>query len=226
MKTLCIVPARSGSKQIKNKNIKKLGRNYLFYYSLKFAKKLKFIDKIVFSSDSKKYLKLASRLNDIELSLRPNSISRDNTMMIDVIKYEFEKLKKKGEIYDLILLLQPTCPFRKIKDFVSAYKELKSKRYDSAISITKVKEHPDRMKVFKKGKLQNYNHKLITENFMPRQVLNPVYLRSGSMYFFYSSLLPKNKIIGEKVFSIKVENKYAINIDTIEDFIVAKYYFK
>ena len=56
-----MIPARSGSKTIKNKNIKKINNKPLIYYSLKFAKDLKFFDKIIFSSDSSKYLKLASK---------------------------------------------------------------------------------------------------------------------------------------------------------------------
>ena len=53
---LCLIPARSGSKTIKNKNIVKINNKELFYYSIRFSKKLKFIKKIIFSSDSSNYL--------------------------------------------------------------------------------------------------------------------------------------------------------------------------
>ena len=71
--TLCIIPARQGSKGIKNKNIVKLNNKPLLIHSLDFAKKLKFIFKIVISTDSKKYLKLCKKnLFKID-SLRPKS---------------------------------------------------------------------------------------------------------------------------------------------------------
>ena len=99
MKTLCIIPARKGSKAIKDKNIKILNGEELFLHSLKFAKKLKFVNQIVFSSDSKKYLKIASKIKNILLSKRPSNLSNDSALMIDVIKYEINKLKKKRKTF-------------------------------------------------------------------------------------------------------------------------------
>ena len=74
MKVLCIIPARKGSKAIKNKNILKIKGKYLFAYSIEFAKKLKFLDKIIFSSDSKSYIKKAKKFDSIFFNLRPKSI--------------------------------------------------------------------------------------------------------------------------------------------------------
>ncbi len=226
MKTLCIVPARKGSKAIKDKNIQILNSENLFIHSLKFAKKLKFIDKIVFSSDSKGYIKIASKIKNIFTSLRPKKFSTDSALMVDVIKYELNKQKKYGNFFDFILILQPTCPFRKISDFEKGFKMIKKKKFDTVITITKSKEHPDRLKVFEKKKLVNYNKNLRNESLIPRQKLKPVFIRSGSMYLFNATLLKKGTIVGKNVFGIKVHDKYSINIDTKEDLILAKYYSK
>ena len=99
MKTLCIIPARSGSKGIKHKNIILLNRKPLIHFTISFAKKLKFIDKIVFSSDSSKYNKLALKYKNIEISDRPKNLSEDKTLMLDVVKYEFSKQVKKKKLF-------------------------------------------------------------------------------------------------------------------------------
>ncbi len=224
MKTLCIIPARKGSKAIKDKNIKILNGEELFLHSLKFAKKLKFVNQIVFSSDSKKYLKIASKIKNILLSKRPSNLSNDSALMIDVIKYEINKLKKKGKLFDFVLILQPTCPFRKIENFVQAFKIINKKNFDSVITISKTRDHPDRLKVFRKNRLVNYNRKLSSESLKPRQSLNSIFTRSGSMYLFDSKLLNKNAIVGKKVFGILVKGKYSINIDNEEDLILARHY--
>lgn len=226
MKTLCIIPARSGSKAIKNKNIQVLGGEKLFIHSLKFAKKLKFVNQIVFSTDSQKYIKIASKLKKIFLSKRPRKLSTDRSLMIDVIKYELNKQKQFGNFFDFILILQPTCPFRKIKDFEKAFRIIRKKKFDSILSISKTREHPDRLKVFRNKKLVNYNKNLSKENLNPRQNLKPIFIRSGSMYLFDVKLLRKNLIVGKKVHGILVRGKYSINIDDKEDLILAKYYFK
>ena len=90
-KCLCIIPARSGSKRIKNKNIKKFDKKPLIFYTINFAQKLKFIDEIVFSSDSDVYLKIAKKYGIKNLSKRPKKLSSEFAKTEDVIKYEIKK---------------------------------------------------------------------------------------------------------------------------------------
>tara|TARA_A100001011_G_scaffold386283_2_gene461795 strand:- start:498 stop:1199 length:702 start_codon:yes stop_codon:yes gene_type:complete len=225
MKVLCIIPARKGSKGIKNKNIIKIKKKILFYYSIEFAQKLKFINKIIFSSDSKEYIKKAKKFKNIHLSLRPKKYSKDHSLMVDYVKYQLKDEKENGNIYDLVLLLQVTCPFRNHSNFEKAYKVLKSKKFDSVITINKAKDHPNRLKKYKKGNLVNYLQKLKTEDLKPRQKLSQIFARSGSMYFFRTSLpIKKNTLVGTKTYGIKVSGKYAINIDDYNDLVLAKHF--
>tara|TARA_B100000902_G_C27317227_1_gene922071 strand:- start:1634 stop:2311 length:678 start_codon:yes stop_codon:yes gene_type:complete len=221
--TLCIVPARSGSKGIKNKNIIRFKKKPLFIHSLEFSKKFNFIKKTILSTDSKKYLNIARKHGYNFDNLRPKKLASDLSKTIDVIKYEIRNLDK-SILKDIkyILILQPTCPFRKIKDFQLAYLKLK-KNYDSVITIKKTKEQPERMmKMRKNGDILNYNDKV---NFLPRQKLEQLYLRAGSMYFFKAKQLEnKNFNLGKKIFGIEVKKKYAINIDNLEDLKNAKIY--
>mgnify|MGYP001021368253 CR=1 FL=1 len=222
-KCLCIIPARSGSKRIKNKNIIKLNGKPLIYYTIQFAKKLNFVDEIIFSSDSRRYLNLAKKYKINNLSLRPKKISSDNSRTIDVVKYEINKIKK----YDYILLLQPTTPFRDIKDFKKAYRILINNKCDSVITVNLVNNfHPYRMKIFKGNILKNFMN-LKKENFKAVKHLPKVFVRSGSMYFFKRENISKyNSILGKKTYGIEVKGKNTINIDEKEDLILAKHFFK
>ncbi len=225
MKVLCIIPARKGSKAIKNKNILKIKGKYLFAYSIEFAKKLKFLDKIIFSSDSKSYIKKAKKFDSIFFNLRPKKYSTDNSLMVDYVKYQLTEEKKIGNIYDYVLLLQVTCPFRKKEDFFKAYEILKKKKFDNVITINKTKDHPNRLKIYKGKNLVNYLKNLKSEDLKPRQKLNSIYVRSGSMYFFKTSIVyEKNTLVGTKTYGIKVNGKYAINIDDYNDLILAKHF--
>ena len=221
-KTLCIIPAREGSKGIKNKNIVKIGKLPLLLHSLNFAKKLKFVSKIIVSTDSKKYAKMCKKSFFTVDKLRPKYLAKDKTKSIDVIRYELNRLKNKSD-YKYILLLQPTCPFRSLKNFNFAFKMMKS--YDSVYTINKVKDHPSRMYFKKNGTIYTYL-KSSKEVFERRQNLKKIYIRSGSMYFFKIKNIFSKNFYGKRVYGIEVKDKFKINIDTNEDLVIAKSYIK
>ncbi len=223
--TLCIIPARSGSKAIKDKNILLLNNKELFLHSINFAKKLKFVKHIVFSTDSKKYIKISKKSLNHSTKLRPKNISQDNSNMIDVIKYELKNYKGNKKEIKKILILQPTCPFRSIDIFNKANNLLK-KNYDSVITLNEVRDHPERMKLLNtKNQVKNFFSSNVS--FKRRQSLKKVFIRSGSMYFFKAkNIYSSDNILGKKIYGIIVKGKEAINIDNYEDFILAKYYSK
>jgi CMP-N,N'-diacetyllegionaminic acid synthase len=221
-KTICIIPARKGSKGIKNKNIIKLGKKPLLLHSLNFAKKLKFVSKIIVSTDSKKYAKLCRESFFTIDKLRPKYLARDNSKSIDLIRYELNRLENLKD-YKYILLLQPTCPFRSLKDFNFAFKMMKS--YDSVYTINQVNDHPSRMYIKNKGTINTYL-KFPKEMFERRQKLKKIYIRSGSMYFFKIKNIFSKNFYGKKVYGLEVKGKFKTNIDTIEDLVIAKHYIK
>ena len=221
---LCLIPAREGSKAIKNKNFLKVDGKMLIQYSINTAKKLKKYCDIVLSSDSKKIKKIC-KSNNLEFhGFRPKKLSGDKAQTIDVVNYELRKIEKKlNKKYKFILILQPTCPFRNIKNLELAIKKISSKKYDSVVSVKDVNEyHPLRMKTIRNGYLINYSNNK-RENFIPRQFLPKIYIRSGSIYLLKREVLIKHKsLVGKKCFGIVLSGKDALNIDTYSDLI----YFK
>lgn len=215
MKVLIIIPARKGSKGVKNKNFLKIDKHTLLEHSCIFSKKLIFAKKIIVSSDSTIAKKTAKKF-DLFFSKRPKKLASDNSLMIDLIKFEL----KKNIDFTHILILQPSCPFRQKKYFFDAYKKLKNKKIDTAITVIKLDNHPSRMMIKKGNLFKPYDEAF---NFKNRQNLDDVFLRSGSMYFFeIKNIMKYGSIFGKKVFGYEVKNKYSINIDTKKDFKLAQ----
>ena len=94
----CLIPARSGSKTIKNKNIYKIRGKELIKYSVEFANKSKLFDKIIFSSDSVKYFEIIKNLKNIEFHHRSKKISKDTSTDLEVFK-DYLKFAKKNIIF-------------------------------------------------------------------------------------------------------------------------------
>jgi CMP-N-acetylneuraminic acid synthetase len=113
LKILAIIPARSGSKGIPNKNIKKLSGRPLIYYTIKAALNSKLIDRIIVSSDSEKILKISEKLGAEIPFKRPKNISEDKSLAIEVIQHALNWLEKNEKYFpDAIIYLQPTSPLR------------------------------------------------------------------------------------------------------------------
>ena len=118
MKYLIFIPARGGSKFVKNKNLKKIKNNPLIFYSLKTAKEIskKISSDIFVSTDSKKIFNYFKKKIKIENYLRPKKFSSDKSNIVysvfDCIEYQ----KKNRKIYDAVILLQPTSPVRSTKN--------------------------------------------------------------------------------------------------------------
>ena len=111
-----LVPARSGSQTIKHKNIMMLNKKPLIYYSLDLAKKCKFFKKIIFSSDSTKYLKLASKFGNFYLHKRDYASSTHTATDLDVFKsFIRDHLKDNYSLPKYFAHLRPTTPVRNIK---------------------------------------------------------------------------------------------------------------
>ena len=128
----CIIPARSGSKRIKDKNLKKFFGKPLIYYSIKLAIRSKVFNDIIVSTDSKKIEKIAKNLGANVPFLRSKKNSLDKTPIIDVLQEVVSKLKIKEEY---ICCLYPTAPLLKENDLKRGIKMIKN-NYDQIIAIS------------------------------------------------------------------------------------------
>ena len=156
LQTWAIIPARSGSKGIKNKNIIPFIDIPLLAHSINFAKKLKFIDKIILSTDSKKYQKVGEKYGAGVPFLRSKKASMSSSMEEDVLEDIRLKLIKNNEkLPNYILWLRPTHPLRDINIFKKGYTKLK--KYKQSVCI--VSKTDSRIFTSKNNKLIALNPK-------------------------------------------------------------------
>lgn len=223
-KILAVIPARAGSKKIKNKNIIKIKKKPLIYYTIKEAIKSKFIDEICLSTDSVKIQNISKSFGLDSFFLRPKILSTDNALTKDVVLHalkQSEKFYKKK--FDYIILLQPTCPLRKSFHIDDAIIKIIKNKQNSLISICDVEGyHPNRMKIVKGNLLYNYT-KNKAEDMRPRQKLPKVYIRNGAIYISKVNFFKKKRVLTDsKSVPYLMGNTESINIDGPIDLELAK----
>jgi len=118
MNNICIIPARGGSKRIKNKNIKIFNKKPIIYWSIKAAIQSKCFSKIIVSTDSKAILNIVQKYKIYQNSLRPKFLSGDKVPTQAVLEYEIQKIEKIEKIDNVCCLLAtaPMVSFTDIRD--------------------------------------------------------------------------------------------------------------
>lgn len=134
-RVLAIIPARSGSKGIRDKNIREMNGRPLMGYTIDACIKAGFFDDIIVSTDSKLYQQKAVELGASVPFLRPPYLSGDEAASGDVILHTINEMKKLGKEYDYFMLLQPTSPLRNEEHISESMKLLFEKQADSVISV-------------------------------------------------------------------------------------------
>ena len=216
MKNLIIIPARKGSKRIKNKNLLRVLNKPLIYWAIDYAKKFtkKKYDLVV-TSDCQKIKKICTKKKIFFLK-RPKKISGDNASMHDVIFHTFKNLDQN---YKYIILLQPTSPLRKLNLIYKSIKILDNKKkFDSLIHLAKSKSFTG--KVINNLWKPDYSLNKISQNIKDK------FSPTGNIFVYRSSLY-KNKIrFPKKTYSLISYNEKWVDIDYQEDLIILNSYLK
>ncbi len=152
-KIIAIVPARGGSKGLKNKNIKDMCGKPLIAYTIENAQKSKYLDDIMVTTDSSKIADIASVYGASVPFLRPDYLSCDTATSFDTVIHTLDFYKEEFNLdFDYLLLLEPTSPLREDNDIDNMIEKLieNSNNFDSVSSIGEINEHPSIVK-----KIQN-----------------------------------------------------------------------
>lgn len=220
MKILGLIPARGGSKGVPNKNIKLLGGKPLICYTIEAALQAVEIDKLVVSTDSENIAKISAETGANIPFLRPAKLATDRSPSIDAVIHAVEFLAEKGEYFDAVCLLQPTCPFRTTEDISKAVKTFKNKDADSLISVREVPHQYNPHWTFEVDEKEQFLSIATGEKeiISRRQELPKAYHRDGSIYIVKTEILLKNhSLYGQKIAFHLSQNPIDINIDTLED---------
>tara|TARA_Y100000996_G_scaffold320874_1_gene257000 strand:- start:88 stop:771 length:684 start_codon:yes stop_codon:yes gene_type:complete len=213
----CFIPARGGSKGVKNKNKLLISKKPLVEHSIESAKKIKHIDKIFVSTDDNQIKKIALK-NDAIVIDRKKELSKDSTNILNVFKHMIDKIKVKDFI---VVIFFPTAPIRDIKKISNAFR-LYDDNTDCVISVVKSKIRPAWLFVEENGSLKFWK-KGKPESNRQQQKENYYYL-TGTAIITSSEFLRKQKhvFIGGKIKGFIVDEINGIDIDTKLDFKICK----
>lgn len=219
MKDLVFIPARAGSKGIKNKNLAKINNKPLIAHTIDFIKKIpNFIWFI--STDGKKIFNISKKLGFRFNYLRPKKISNSRSKVCDAVFHACEWLKKNHSLnFKNIILLQPTSPLRQKKEFLKAYRYFKKKKLKSLASVTTMREFPEECVEIQSNKKWSFL-KEKNKNSHGRQSFSKKYFFiDGSFYIINYEFLKKHKkfVVENQTFFFKLNSRWPIDIDEKDD---------
>lgn len=223
MKNIAIIPARSGSKGLKDKNIKLLNGKPLLAYSIEAALKSKCFDTVFVSTDSKKYAEIAKEYGAEVPFLRSKTNSGDKSGAWDVVKEVLNNYSKLGKVFDTFMYLQPTSPLREAKDIKNAYKLYKDKKANSIVSVCEAETSP--LYCYHLPKDNNLSKVLNVENENKRrQDTGSYYTMNGAIYLAdVKNFLKTGDIYSKKCFAYVMNKEKSLDIDDELDFKIVKY---
>ena len=217
-KILCLIPARSGSKGIPNKNIKNFKGKPLLAWSIEQARESTYNMRIVVSTDSLEYKSIAEKYGAEVPFLRPEKISKDLSNDYEFINHALSWLEKYEHYKpDIILQLRPTQPCRKVRDidkcldlFIQNYNA-----YDSLRTVVEYEKSPYKMYKIKDKNLIPLYKELngVSEPFNQcRQILPKTYLHNGYIDIIKVKIIKDGKISGEKIYPFVMEKNDTIDM--------------
>lgn len=222
MKRIAIIPARSGSKGLKDKNIKELNGKPLLAYSIEAALDSKQFDKVFVSTDSQIYADIAIQYGADASFLRSDKNSTDTAGSWDVVREVIDTFKSMGEEYDEIMLLQATSPLRTSEDIINAVELLKEKEGNAVVSLTECDHSPIWCNTLSKDcSMDGFDREEYKD--LPRQSLPTFYRYNGAIYLVTKDELHNIGHMLEKgCYAYVMPQSRSIDIDTALDFMIAE----
>ncbi len=218
-KLYAIVPARAGSKRVKNKNIIKIKKLMLIDYTINYLLKINKVEKIIISTDIKKIINKYKKKKKILVIQRPKKISGDKSKSSDLVKHVLQVLKKKKiNPPKYFFLSQPTSPLRDVSDFNKSFKILLKSKADSIFSACKA-EGIFNPEVYYYKKKQSIKP-LIKKDYLKK---NKYIFRNGAIYIFSTKSFKKKKKIysnNSKIYLMPMSRSF--NLNSLEDLKIIK----
>lgn len=225
MKHIAIIPARSGSKGLKDKNIRILNGRPMLAYSIAAAQKSGLFDEIMVSTDSIKYADIARRYGANVPFLRSEEMSSDTAGSWDAVREVLNLYYKDGRVFDTVCLLQPTSPLRTENDIIGAYRFFSSKDMDAVTSVCEADHPPQWMMQLTQTMSMREFRKQIAD--APRQKLGTFYRLNGAIYIrkiVYTEQYAE--LLQEKEYAYIMDKSRSLDVDDIQDFKMAEYFMK
>ena len=218
MNNIAIITARSGSKGLKDKNIKPLHNKPLIYYSINAAIESKMFSHVMVSTDSERSAEIARECGAEVPFLRSSQMSSDTAGSWDVVK---EVLGGYTERFDTVCLLQPTSPLRTAEDIINGYREFTEKGADAVTGVCEMDHSPLwSMTLDDTLSLTEFRRGLTDA---PRQKLPTYYRINGALYIRKINYNGGINILDTNEYAFIMDRGRSVDIDNIDDFNYAEF---
>lgn len=221
MRSIAIIPARSGSKGLRDKNIKELCGKPLIAHTIEAAKQSGCFDVVMVSTDSEEYAEIARQWGAEVPFLRSADASSDTASSWDVVREVLAKYEKKACSFDAFALLQPTSPLRTAEDIKAGFDLMQEKKAGAVIAVCEA-EHS----------LSLYNTLPDDHSFVgfirdsskyARQMNETCYRLNGALYISTVEHFMSHKYMGdENCYATIMPQERSLDIDSALDFIIAE----
>lgn len=222
MRNIAIIPARSGSKGLQDKNIKMCNGKPLLAYSIDAARLSGCFDIVHVSTDSEEYARIAHKHGADVPFLRNRETAEDTSSTWDAVRYVLEQYKERGLEFDTVAVLQPTSPLRTEKDICNAYDFFIKKEAKMISSVCEMEHSP----LWSNTLPENYSMENFEDEdlaFVPRQSLPTYYRECGAIYILRTEQLYKDiNIYKDACYAFVMEQKHSVDIDNELDFLIAE----
>lgn len=228
---IAIIPARGGSKGLPGKNIIPLGGKPLIAYSIEVARKSRLIDRVIVTTDDEEIASVAKKYGAEVPFIRPAELAQDDTPPDPVLKHALTYLEEKeGVKPEIIVWLEPPCPFRTAEEIDKAIVTLQNDpEADSLRSVIEPFQNPFKSWTIGEGGYLSPLIKVEGQSLHtgPRQKTQKVYWQNGAIFLVkYDTIMKKGNFFGDKILPYILESSRFIDIDKREDLELAEEYLK
>lgn len=222
MKNLAVIPARSGSKGLRDKNIKELLGKPLLAYTIEAAQESEVFDTIHVSTDSRRYAKISESYGADVPFLRSSELSSDAAGTWDAVRYVLEEYRKLGMEFDNVAVLQPTSPLRDAADICEAYKFFCAKDANMISSVCEMEHSPLWSNTLPIDlSMADFEDEKIA--LLPRQSLPVYYRENGAIYILKQEhLFGMENVYKNGCYAYIMPRQHSIDIDEELDFVIAE----
>lgn len=221
MSNIAVITARSGSKGVKDKNIRQLEGKPLLAYTVEAALRSGCFDCVHVSTDSEEYAQIAKAYGADVPFLREASLATDTAGTWDVLRACVEQYDRLGQKFDTVTLLQPTSPLRDVLDIQKAFQIFEEKHAQSVVSVCEVEHSP--MLCNTLGTDGSMDGFVDLNKVGRRQDMETYYRLNGAIYIQTTKLLmEQGNLYGSGAYAYVMSQEHSIDIDTELDFLIAE----
>ncbi len=216
-----MIPARGGSKGIPRKNLVAIHGRPLIDYTISAARRSQLIQRVIVSTDDAE-IKNVALASGAEVIDRPAELAEDETPTLSVLKHAIGELEKSGWTPGIAVLLQPTVPFRRVKDIDAAIQMMISRDADAVVGVVRSEAPRNWIFALENGRIVFHENPSFSD--VRRQAASPDYRINGSIYVYRTEAVRNSTAYawGERVYGYVMDKRHSWDIDEPFDLEVAE----